>query len=425
MPIAEAFSTSLKRRIKILSLSSLVFYCFTASVPSLAQDNNDPLPDENIPTQSINPNLQTASEAHQSTSTGSYGVNNIIPEWTPDLREEDTRLKAQKGDFVAVPIPIADPTIGTGLVIAGAYYYSQTTTEQTVQPASTTQAVAAYTDNDSYAYGLMQQNYWDEDNWRFTGTAAYIALKLTLLDSKYTQSGKGLDWNIEGTLLKGQLLRSVGESWFVGGQIRLINNEQTFSSSGEGPDIEGNTEDEFGKAKANGAGILAQYDTRDNQTNAYSGQRFEFDAMFNDELFGSSNTYQSYQARYRYYYHLLPPLVLAFEARGCAKYGNAPLWDYCTLGLRGFSATKYLNKASSSGQIEARWNIFGDFGVVGFVGGGYDSKELSELWDNEMIPSYGIGIRYMVLDSQRINLRLDYARSEDNDAIYVSVAEAF
>lgn len=425
MQIAEAFSTSLKKRIKILSLSSLIFYCFTASVPSLAQDNNDPLPDEKIPTQSINPNLQTASETHKSTSTGSYGVNNIIPEWTPDLRAEDTRLKAQKGDFVAVPIPIADPTIGTGLVIAGAYYYSQTTTEQAVQPASTTQAVAAYTDNDSYAYGLMQQNYWDEDNWRFTGTAAYIALKLTLLDSKYTQSGKGLDWNIEGTLLKGQLLRSVGESWFVGGQIRLINNEQTFSSSGEGPDIEGNTEDEFGKAKANGAGILVQYDTRDNQTNAYSGQRFEFDAMFNDEFLGSSNTYQSYQARYRYYYHLLTPLVLAFEARGCAKYGNAPLWDYCTLGLRGFSATKYLNKASSSGQIEARWKIFGDFGVVGFIGGGYDSKELSELWDDEMISSYGIGIRYMVLDSQRINLRLDYARSGDNDAIYVSVAEAF
>ena len=144
MQIAEAFSTSLKKRIKILSLSSLIFHCFTASVPSLAQDNNDPLPDEKIPTQSINPNLQTASETHKSTSTGSYGVNNIIPEWTPDLRAEDTRLKAQKGDFVAVPIPIADPTIGTGLVIAGAYYYSQTTTEQAVQPASTTQAVAAY-----------------------------------------------------------------------------------------------------------------------------------------------------------------------------------------------------------------------------------------------------------------------------------------
>ncbi|QFU23618.1 outer membrane protein assembly factor [Shewanella eurypsychrophilus] len=421
MPSIKPLTLCALTLIKSLSLTSVVLYSLMTSPLSLAQSS----PETEVKPQSINPNLQTARETHQSTSTGSYGVNNIIPDWTPDLREEDTKLKAQKGDFVAVPVPIADPTIGTGLVIAGAYYYGQTAAEKAVQPASTTQAVAAYTDNDSYAYGLMQQNYWDEDKWRFTGAAAYVALKLTLLDSKYTQSGKGLDWNIEGTLLKGQLLRNVGENWFVGGQVRLINNEQTFSSSGEGQNIEGNTEDEIGKAKANGVGALIQYDTRDNQTNAYSGQRFEFDAMFNDELLGSSNTYQSYLARYRYYYHLFEPLVLAFEARGCAKYGNAPLWDYCTVGLRGFSATKYLNKASSSGQIEARWKVFGDFGLVGFAGGGFDSHEISELWDNDMIRSYGMGIRYMVLDSQRINLRLDYARSGDNDAIYVSVAEAF
>ncbi|MCG9729640.1 outer membrane protein assembly factor [Shewanella sp. Isolate13] len=352
-------------------------------------------------------------------------MNNLIPEWQPDLREQDTRFKAQKGDFVAVPIPIVDPTIGSGLVIAGAYYYGQTDAEKAYQPASSTQAVAAYTDNDSYAYGLMQQNYWDEDRWRFSGTAAYVSLKLTLLDEAYTDGDFGLDWNIKGTLLKGQLLRSIAQNWYLGAQLRLIDNEQLISGSSQGDKFSGNSEDDTGEAKANGSGLLLQYDSRDNQTNAYSGQRFELDAMFNDEFLGSSNTYQSYQARYRYYHQLFEPFVLGFEARACGKYGQAPLWDYCTLNLRGFSATKYLNKASTSGQVEARWKVWGDLGLVAFVGSGYSADKIKDLFDKERIDSYGVGLRYMVLDSQRVNLRVDYARSGTNDALYLSVAEAF
>ena len=37
------------------------------------------------------------------------------PPIAPDIREDDSRLKVQRGDFVAVPIPISSPTFGTGL----------------------------------------------------------------------------------------------------------------------------------------------------------------------------------------------------------------------------------------------------------------------------------------------------------------------
>jgi len=42
----------------------------------------------------------------------------------PDLREDDTILKLQKHDFVVVPVPIVTPTIGSGLVVGGAYFLS-------------------------------------------------------------------------------------------------------------------------------------------------------------------------------------------------------------------------------------------------------------------------------------------------------------
>jgi hypothetical protein len=65
------------------------------------------------------------------------------------------------------------------------------------------------------------------------------------------------------------------------------------------------------------------------------------------------------------------------------------------------------------------------WGLVGFVGGGYVDNSFSEVDIHDPIPSYGIGVRFMVLKSKRINIRIDYGRSHDSDAIHLSVGEAF
>ena len=93
--------------------------------------------------------------------------------------------------------------------------------------------------------------------------------------------------------------------------------------------------------------------------------------------------------------------------------------------LRGFPATDFLGKSSASAQVEARWRFNEKWGAVAFMGGGGMRNSYSETSDKVLIPSYGIGIRFMVLSSQRINARLDYARSKGSDAVYLSMGEAF
>ena len=80
---------------------------------------------------------------------------------------------------------------------------------------------------------------------------------------------------------------------------------------------------------------------------------------------------------------------------------------------------------SSSGQVEARWQLSERWGLVGFAGIGDVGSSYSELQLSNSVPSYGAGLRFMVLKSKRINLRIDYARSDDSDAVHVSVGEAF
>jgi hypothetical protein len=53
-------------------------------------------------------------------------LNTVPVQLIPDLRDEEMKLKVQRGDIVAVPTPIPSPTFGSGLVLGSACFYAQT-----------------------------------------------------------------------------------------------------------------------------------------------------------------------------------------------------------------------------------------------------------------------------------------------------------
>ena len=342
------------------------------------------------------------------------------PGIAPDIRGDETPLKLQSGDFVVVPIPISNPTLGDGLVAGAAYFYPQTLEEKKLQPASVTAAAGMYTSNDSKALAFLQQNYWKDGKFRFTGVLGAADLKLGLLAPDQTSSGQSIDWRIKGSFAFAKLARKLKGDWYGGVLTRMIDANQSL----ELPSIESGL-DTGSDIRAMGLGLYFEYDTRDMPSNSYSGRYLKIDALFNDERIGSNKTYQSSGAAFRSYHQLGDSLVLAWELQGCHRGGGTPLWDACTIKLRGFSATDYLGKLTGSGQVEARWRLNKRWGLVGFAGSGYVGNSFSGVRDNETIPSYGAGIRFMVLQSKRINLRIDYARSTGSDAIHISVGEAF
>ena len=334
----------------------------------------------------------------------------------PDIREDDTKLKLQKRDFVIVPIPMSNPTLDTGLVVGGAYFWPQTEQQKAIQPASVTGAAAMYTSNDSNAYGIAQSSYWNEDKWRFEGVFGRAELKL---DLRVPGSDARIDWRIEGNFLKAELLRQVSGDWYGGVLGRFLSMNQTFQVPVSSSDFVTSNSD------AVGLGVKGQYDSRDMPFNSYSGSLLQLDALFHGKGLGSDDTYQAYNANYRSYHRIHPEVVLAWELRGCTISGLGPLWDACRIGLRGFPATEFLGTSTVSGQAEARWQFHRKWGAVAFAGVGYVDESFNEFLENEAVPSYGLGVRFMVLSSRRINIRLDYGRSRSNDGVYLSVGEAF
>ncbi len=342
----------------------------------------------------------------------------------PDLRDEDTIVKLQgkkKRNLVLVPIPMSSPTFGTGLILGGAYFYPQTEEQKKSQPASFTGAAAGYTSNKSWFGGVMQQNYFSENKWRFNAIAAYADFKLELIPPQEDSEEALLDWLVKGAIFSTSISRRLGGNWFLGLTARYLSIQQNLDLNVDYPDF-----DIDQKINSPGVGLALNYDTRDMPMNAFQGGYFELSSIFADKRTQQDSSYQSYYARFRSYHQLKGSLVLAWEVSGCTKDGQIPLWDTCRLNLRGFPVTDYLSRKSILGQVEARWRFYKRWGLLHSAGPGRVEESFGNHGAGETIPSYGVGLRWMVLESQRINIRVDYARSDNgSSALYLGVAEAF
>jgi hypothetical protein len=346
------------------------------------------------------------------------------PPKAPDIREDETELKLQRGDFVAVPIPLSNPTLGSGLIAGAAYFYPQTAEQKAAQPASLTGIAGMYMDNDSKALAIAQQNYWSKNRWRFTGAFGAADLRLSLLSADDAGNGRNLDWRLKGNFASARLSGQVWKGWYTGLLVRFVEVDQSIESDVD-LDFKVSSLVTLPAVRSAGLGTYLEYDTRDMPTNAYSGRYLKVDALFNDESLGSDNTYQNYNLVFNTYRQMNDSLVLAWQVQGCLRGGDVPLWDACMIKLRGFPATDFIGTGSLSGQVEGRWRLNERWGLVGFAGAGYARDVFSEIENREWIPSYGVGLRFMVLKSKRINMRLDYARSSDSDAIHFLVGESF
>lgn len=346
-------------------------------------------------------------------------------ELTRDLGSEQPEEEKSEGiwgnNFFAVPIPVSNPTFGTGLAVGAAYFYPQTEAQKAVQPASVTGVAGFYSNNDSLAFGLAHQSYWGGDKWRLGGAAGYIDLKLDLLSPVNGFREADIDWFLEGSLFVAKLSRRIRGDWYADLLLRWMDIDQKFSYELISDDLELGTD-----TQAIGVGVQIQYDSRDNPFNPYLGGLFRAGATVNEAETGRfTDNYVSYTAEYRQFHTPRDNLTLGWQLRACHRSDDVPLWDACVINLRGFNITNYIGRTTASAQAEMRWRLRGRWGLAAFAGaGGYD-RSYTRGDKSDLVPSLGFGVRWMVLESQRINVRVDLAWSDDDNAVYLAVGEAF
>lgn len=356
-------------------------------------------------------------------STIAYGAGEQSLEREVVHAEQVGKAAPGKGNWVAVPIPVSNPTVGTGL--QGVLMYLHPKKPGNEQAPNTTSGIATmYTDTHSWLVGGFHDASWANDQYRFTGIAGYGHFNLSYygVGNNPALAKHPLAYSFSAALARAQLqVRVPGtRHWFVGAHYLFADGDVVFETGQLMPGLP----DARGSVRIGGLGLLTTYDSRNN--NYYPTRGEYFQARWTDygQTWGSDFSYRKLRIFFNHYQPLGARTVLALRA-DLQTSTVAPFFDLPYLDLRGYSRDRYRDRNTLSVHAEGRYKFRPRWGVVGFAEAGWYGKRLADLRDNPTIVSYGMGLRWQVTKDKALNLGLDLAFTNDGNVLLVEVGEKF
>jgi outer membrane protein assembly factor BamA len=245
--------------------------------------------------------------------------------------------------------------------------------------------------------------------------------------------GQSIDINQKGPFLVSKFLVQVAENFYIGPQFRYIEVDTSLQNPILPPDLnlppQISIPDTF-EAVTSGIGVVLEVDTRDNRFFAQQGSYLKGTTNFARDWIGSDRNYEQFEIGYNIYRPLGENGFIAWRATGCFREGSVPFWDLCMFGgeedaIRGYVGGQYRDKVSLTTQLEYRLRLSGKWGAVAFAGVGQVAPQVGDFKLDDLLPSVGVGIRFMASEEERVNLSIDYAKGQDSDAWYFRIGEAF
>lgn len=332
--------------------------------------------------------------------------------------------QSQTGQFVAVPIPVSNPTIGTGLEAALLYLHPQDEQQQ-ASPNSTSGLGLLYTNTDSWLVGLFHDGYYLQDRLRIRAGlgSAQANLDFFGLGSRPVFEDQPIGYSIESDIAMGRILGRIpgSNNWFTGIQILYLDTDVNFDTQEL---IEG-LPYLSSQQQLTTLSWLANYDSRDDNYYPSRGQFAEFMYGKNDQDLASDVDYDRYTLDYSYYIPLPYQSVLAMRANAEQVDGDTPFYLLPHLSMRGFPANRYMDDAAASLHLEWRQKFSARWGYILSLEAGAVGDSITSLDTDDTITSIGAGLRWQVQAEKKLNLGLDVGVTDDDYAIYIRVGEAF
>ncbi|SMF29051.1 Outer membrane protein/protective antigen OMA87 [Alteromonadaceae bacterium Bs31] len=335
--------------------------------------------------------------------------------------------KQEKGKWLPVPIPMSNPTLGSGLQAVLLYLHPKKVGDDVDTPAATSGLGGMYTNSDSKVIGAFHDNYFANDKYRLKVLFGAADLNLDFYGIGESE-GERLGYNIKPNISFAQFMRRApyAKNSYIGIKHLYTNAKIKFDSEFfippewelEVPAIE------F-ESVTSSLGFIYNYDNRDDSYFPSEGINAEVSLASDSEKWGSDYRFMRFSGSYRQYFSLAQKHILALKIAVSDVDGNPPFYMLSTLPLRGFAAGRYLDNSSFSGHAEWRYSFASRWGVNGFVETGKIGESFNHLPSSNSVTSYGVGLRWQPIASKELNLGVDLAQSEDDSAIYLRVGEAF
>jgi outer membrane protein assembly factor BamA len=346
-------------------------------------------------------------------------------------RGEAVSLKSEPetgAGFVIFPIPISNPTIGTGLGLATGVLYQMDAESQ----PSYTGVGALATSNRTWGVGALQYLSLDEDRYRLFFGLGYASVHYDFFGtgSAAGDRGNAIPIRQNGYFTNPWAEVRVAEDLYVGLQYRLIEARTQIDAADRGGTVARLLEGRELDFVSSGFGPVLDWDTRDDPFWPREGNLLHFEAVFASGTFFSDFDYRKAHLSYNWFHEVFDDGVLALRASGCFTGGEVPVVDLCLFGakndLRGYETGRYRDDNSLALQAEQRWKFADRWGLVGFAGVGGVGENIGDALGEEPLVSGGLGLRFQASEDYNVNLAIDGAVNLDGDtSLYFRIGEAF
>lgn len=329
--------------------------------------------------------------------------------------------------FLAVPVPTYNPQLEFSLGVMAMLTYHPFKDDK-LSPPWASMLFGMYTTNNSFALFGRQEAFWDKDNNR-----AEVSLGGGKFNSTFygtgdqTSSGFALPLGSAGLMFQPQYMRRVWNRLYLGGRYRLFWNEAVLSPPED-------NEDAFVPIESNllhsGIGLVATFDSRDNRFSPTEGFYVPFSSIFFSKAFGGDDNFSNMDLAINYYHSWLnKKLILAARGYFTIATASTPAHLKPAVGmgpdLRGYAYGRYRDNLFMAAQAELRWYFWWKFGAVAWTGIGTTAAGFDKLGEGTVLPSYGLGLRFLAFEEERLVIRVDYGRGNEDGQFYFSVSEAF
>lgn len=339
---------------------------------------------------------------------------------------QDT-VEQKRSGWMYLPIIFYTPETKMAGGSAVSYFFRESGSEITSRP-STIMPTLIYTQKKQIMSELAADLYWKDETYHLKGYISYIKFP----DKFYgignnTSEDDEEDYTPENVLLLLNFQLKIRQGLYLGVQYEFEDSKiKEVEEDGllVAKDILGSE-----GGRVSGAGILINWDTRNNIYYPSSGSFHQLSSILFSNVLGSDYDFNSYNLDSRKYFPLFSSHVLAFQGYINIITGDPPFQMLSLLGgqnlMRGYYTGRYRDKNMIAFQVEHRFPVWWRFGMVGFVGVGDVADKIRNFERRNFKPSVGLGIRYLFNRKEMMNLRLDFGYGKDTAGFYITFLEAF
>ena len=349
-------------------------------------------------------------------------VDEQMSEQADNAYQVQQNVEDSKGSWLTVPIPLSNPTIGSGLQLVLLYLHPKGEGDES--PNATSGLVTMYTNTESSLLGGFHDGNWNNDLYRYRLMIGKGDFNLDYygIGSDSPLADNPVAYSLNSDMLFTQVLRRIPgtQDWYIGFRYLYIKSNATFFINDLFPGLPPVSDD----MKNSGLGLMTSFDSRNDNYYPTSGMNYELIWMRDSKSLGSDFDFDKLDTRYSAYLPVAAKSTLALSAVFSKANGDIPFYLLPSLKMRGFANGLYRDENMMSLHTELRHKFTSRWGVIFSVEAGSTAAAVSDLFSTT-IYSYGAGIRWQVTADKKLNLGVDVGYSDDNRAVYVQVGERF